>query len=61
MKHAFVPEDRFDLPAHGERADTLLREMIDEHVAVQYDPLKPSRSFVPEETIEGCDVKQRLI
>jgi hypothetical protein len=48
----------FGLSADGDRADTLARELIDKKILVSYDPDKPSKFYVPEETIEGCEVKQ---
>jgi Protein of unknown function (DUF3592)/Mu transposase, C-terminal len=49
----------FALSAHGDRADTLLKEMIDKKVVVRYDPNQPSKFYVSDETIDGCEVKNQ--
>ena len=47
---------RFSLSAKGDRADTLIKAMIDRKLIVQYDPKQPSSYFIPDEIIEDCDV-----
>jgi hypothetical protein len=49
----------FALSAEGDQADTLLREMIDKKVAVQYDPNHPSKFYISDKTLQGCEVKCR--
>ncbi len=51
---------RFALWAKGDRADTLIREMVDRKVLINYDPGRPERWFIPEKLIEGCPVEQKL-
>ncbi|MGA9062904.1 MAG: hypothetical protein WB341_14720 [Terracidiphilus sp.] len=51
---------RFALDAKGDRADDLVKEMIDRKLAVCYDPKRPSTWFIPDESIEGCEVYQKL-
>ncbi len=49
----------FMLSAQGDRANTLLKEMDGCKFGVCYDPTRPSRFWIAEETIEGCEVKFR--
>lgn len=47
----------FALSAEGDRADTLLRELIDKNVASRYDPNHPSKFYVSDKIVQGCEVK----
>lgn len=48
---------RFALWATGEKRAVLLREMVDRKMTIHYDSDHPSSFFIPEESIEGCEVK----
>ena len=49
----------FALSAHADRADTLLKEMINKKVIVRYDPNQPSKFYVSGNAVEGCEVKDQ--
>jgi len=49
----------FMLSATGERADTLMKELDGKEFEVSYDPTRPSRFYITEELIQGCEVKFR--
>lgn len=48
---------RFCLYVKGDRADALIKDMIDAKLTVQYDPQKPERFSIPDESIEDCEVR----
>ena len=48
---------RFALDAKGDRADTLVKELINKKLTMQYDPTRPSSYSIPDEWIEGCEVR----
>lgn len=45
------------LSTDTDRVNTLLREMDGKTFDVRYDPIQPSRFYVSDRTIEGCEVK----
>jgi len=47
---------RFSLSGRDDRSVTLIREMIDRKLTVQYDPNKPSNYMISDDMIEGCAV-----
>lgn len=49
----------FMLAADRERAETLLREMDEKSFQLSYDPTLPSKFYIMQQTIEGCEVKFR--
>ncbi|HEY2472299.1 MAG TPA: hypothetical protein VGI45_31220 [Terracidiphilus sp.] len=49
----------FMLAADRDRANTLLREMDEKKFTLRYDPTQPSRFYVVDNAIEGCEVKFR--
>jgi hypothetical protein len=49
----------FMLSANRERADELLREMDQKRFQLSYDPARPSKFYITEQTIKGCEVKFR--
>jgi len=51
---------RFALRATGERADSLMRQMLDKKMAIRYDPKMPRGWYIPVDTIGGCEVVQNL-
>ncbi len=46
----------FALRIHGDRAETMLGDMDGRKVNVRYDPARPSRFYVVDETIAECEV-----
>jgi hypothetical protein len=51
---------RFALRVTGDRADNLMRQMIDKTMAIRYDPTMPRGWYIPVDTIGGCEVIQNL-
>ncbi len=51
---------RFALRATGDRADILIRTMVDKRMTIHYDPKRPQHWYIPVETIGGCEVEQKL-
>jgi hypothetical protein len=51
---------RFGLFARGDHADSLIREMVNRKLPVNYDPARPERWYIPNDMIEGCKVAQRI-
>ena len=49
----------FMLSADRERANVLVREMDEKKFQLSYDPSRPSRFYIMQQTIEGCEVKFR--
>ena len=49
----------FMLDAEGDRANSLLREIDDKNFKIRYDPTRPSKFYIADETIDGCEVKFR--
>ena len=52
--------ERFGLSMHKEPADSLIGKMIGRRLRVQYNPQDPAACFIPDETIEGCRVEQKI-
>ena len=48
---------RFALEAKGDRADALVKELLNKKLTMQYNPKVPSSYFITDEWIEGCDVR----
>jgi hypothetical protein len=51
---------RFALNAQGDKADELMKEMIDKKLEVHYDPQSPEKYYLPYDTLEGCEVEQKI-
>ncbi len=51
---------RFSLLPNLGPDHSLIQRMNGRTFAVHYDPKKPSTFFIPGETMEGCDIQQRL-
>jgi len=45
---------------HGDRAADLVKAMVDRKLMIHYDPQHPETYFIPDATIEGCQVEQKL-
>ena len=50
----------FALRANGDRAESLMRQMIEKKMAIHYDPKWPPDWYIPGGTIGGCEVMQKL-
>lgn len=48
---------RFALSVAGEQVDTLLKALIGRTMIIQYDPKRPASFRIPDEFIEGYDVR----
>jgi hypothetical protein len=48
---------RFALSVGGQQADGSLKELIGRKLTVHYDPKCPSSFYIPDEFIEGYDVR----
>jgi Protein of unknown function (DUF3592) len=53
LRHMDSPLDEADKEA-------LIGRMIGRRIMLRYDPRKPDVWFIPEESIEGCKVEQKL-
>lgn len=51
---------RFALLAKGDRADELIRDMVDKKLTVNYNPQRPDSWYIPDKLIEQCVVEQKL-
>jgi hypothetical protein len=51
---------RFALLEHGDRAADLVKAMVDRKLTIHYDPQHPETYLIPDVTIEGCQVEQKL-
>jgi hypothetical protein len=49
---------RFALSAKGNRADELLRNLAGRKLTIHFDPRRPSSFFIPDRSIEDCEVYQ---
>lgn len=50
----------FALRASGDRAESLMRQMVQKKMAIHYDPQWPAGWYIPVGTIGGCEVLQKL-
>ena len=51
---------RFALLEHGDRADELVKKLANQKLSVHYDPKHPEIHFIPNNTIEGCEIEQKI-
>jgi hypothetical protein len=52
---------RFSLFTDGEEeGDSIAKQMVGREIEIQYDPGRPSTWYIPEKTIEGYEVEQKL-
>jgi hypothetical protein len=51
---------RFVLVPNMEPGESLIKQMIDRKLRIQYNPREPSSYFIPDAMIEGCEVKQKM-
>lgn len=50
----------FALRANGDRAESLMRQMVEKKMAIHYDPTWPGGWYIPVDTIGGFEVVQKL-
>ena len=48
---------RFALSAKDDHADALIKEMVDRKLIVLYNPKRPSSYFIPNDEMEGYEVR----
>lgn len=50
----------FALRANRDRAEGLMRQLVEKKMAIHYDPQWPAGWYIPVDTIGGCEVVQKL-
>jgi hypothetical protein len=52
---------RFSLFTDGEKeGESIARKMVQRTIQIQYNPRRPSAWYLPEKTIEGYEVEQKM-